>query len=194
MVAAMSTDSSRKRGGARAPVLNRAPKVVDSPFEQARKRLEKLGSADALPAPPSEVTGLRSTRALADWEDLMLCQDADEWGSIDLSIAAQLVCVQELCRSLQFEVQVLDDMTQMDRWGNEHPSAAFRSWNTAIVLLNRLRGSLGIMGSSVADPSQRKANRKAKNVLMGVARASKAPATAPAPDDKRGPAGTDITA
>lgn len=195
MVAPMSTDGTVRPDRVRVPIYNRAPKVIDSPYEQERKRLERLKDDESLPKPPDEVMGLRSTRALEDWADLMLCQDSDQWGSIDLSVAAQLVCVQELCRDMQFQVQTIGDLTEMDRWGNNHPSVSFRLWQTSIQLMQKLRGSLGIHGSAVADPSQRSANRKAKNVLKGVARAvAGTPAPPKEPDDGKAKPGTDISA
>ena len=173
-----------------------APTVEDSPYEKARKRLEKLGRTDSTPLPPDEVVNLRSARALEDWGDLMLCQDPDLWGAIDLTLAAQMVCMQELCRDLQFKVQTLGEETEMDRWGNRHPSAAFRMWQSTISMIHRMRGSIGIQGAAVADPSERRANRKAKK-LLGQAGASAAnvpiqtPAAPMTLDDMKG---KDLTA
>lgn len=176
-----------------------APTIEDSPYEKARKRLEKLQRDDSTPEPPKEVLALKSARALGDWEDLMLCQDPDLWGSVDLMLAAQLVCMQELCRDLQFRVQVLDETTEIDRWGNRHPSSAFRMWQSTISMIHRMRGSMGIHGGAVSDPSERRANRKAKKLLGNAAKTSAAEVPAaepvsgvlPKPDDLKG---KDLTA
>lgn len=201
----MSTPSDRSKG--RLHPRRMAPTVQDSPYELARKRLEKLQKTNATPVPPPEVMTLRSARALEDWEDLMLCQDPDLWGATDLMLAAQLVCMQEMARTLQFRVQALGEETEIDRWGNRHPSAAFRMWHSTLQMIHRMRGSMGIQGGAVSDPSERRANRKAKNLLKSAGRSAAAvdtPASTPAqPQTTPGPVegtklrdlgGTDITA
>lgn len=175
--APMSTPSDRSKG--RVHPRRMAPLTEDSPYEKARKRLEKLQKVDATPAPPAEVMNLKSVRALEDWEDLMLCQDPDVWGATDLMLAAQLVCMQEMARGLQFRVQTLGEETEIDRWGNRHPSAAFRMWHSTLQMIHRMRGSMGIQGGAVADPSERRANRKAKK-LLGKVGAMPSPASATA--------------
>lgn len=178
----MSTQSDRSKG--KVHPRRMAPITQDSPYEAARKRLEKLQTVDSTPPPPREVEALRSSRALEDWEDLMLCQDPDLWGATDLMLAAQLVCMQELARELQFRVQVLDEMTEMDRWGNQHPSVAFRMWHSTLQQIHRMRGSMGIQGGAVADPSERRANRKAKKLIgkVGAMPTPAAPAPVPVPE------------
>jgi len=156
-----------------------APTTEDSPYEKARKRLEKLQAVDSTPTPPSEVLALKSARALEDWADLMLCQDPDLWGATDLMLGAQLVCMQDLARDLQFRVQVLGEQTEIDRWGNRNPSSAFRMWHSTLQMIQRMRGSMGIQGGSVSDPSERRANRKAKKLLGKVGASAGAAQVAP---------------
>ena len=159
-----------------------APLTEDSPYEKARKRLEKLSKDESIPKPPQEVLDLNSTRALDDWADLMLCQDPDLWGSIDLMIAAQLVCLQELCRDLQFKVQNLGQDKDMDRWGNEHPSVEFRQWYATQNQILKLRSTIGIQGAAVADASERRANKKAKKALERAGKSAGTVVPTPPPD------------
>jgi hypothetical protein len=169
----------------------------DSPFERARKRLDDLNDPDAAPKPPQEVLALKSTRALEDWDDLMMIQDIDLWGAVDLSMAAQLICLQEMCRTLQFRVMVLEEETEMDRWGNRHPSAAFKMWQQSIAMANRLRSSMGFTDIG-SEKGSRNANRRAKRAIQtGASVIDKAMSGPPATATPPPPlplAGTDITA
>lgn len=183
----------KTRGKAGSVKQGDPPQIRDSPYERARKRLDDLADPDALPKPPGEVLALKSTRALEEWEDLMLVQDAELWGAIDLGVAAQLVCLQELCRDMQFEVQNVGRMFEFDRWGTQHLSSQYRMWTQTLQQIIKLRASIGFNGTA-REKSMADANRRARRAIKsGVAAIAKAAESTPTPAPPP-IAGTDITA
>jgi len=189
-------DRPSTRGRAGSVKQADPPLIKDSPYERARKRLEDLSDPTATPQPPPEVLALKSTRALEDWEDLMLVQDVELWGAVDLTIAAQLVCLQELVRDMQFEVQSMGRMFEFDRWGTQHLSSQFRMWQAALGQVNKLRQSIGFDGTA-RERSTRDANRRAKKAIRSGAEAIKKASEPTTPLQDQPPpllAGSDITA
>jgi hypothetical protein len=170
--------------------------IAESPYERARARLDALADPDALPTPPQEVLALKSTRALEDWEDLMLVQDAELWGAVDLTVAAQLVCLQELCRDMQFQVQSLGQMTEFDRWGTQHPSVHYRMWTQTVQQIIKLRASIGFNGTA-REKSMADANRRARKAIksgVDVIKKASEPAAPQEPPPPPPLAGSDLTA
>jgi len=187
-------DRPSTRGRAGSAKQADPPLIKDSPYERARKRLEDLSDPTATPQPPPEVLALKSTRALEDWEDLMLVQEVELWGAVDLTIAAQLVCLQELVRDMQFEVQTMGRMFDFDRWGTQHSSVQYRMWTQTLGQIHKLRQSIGFDGTA-RERSTRDANRRAKKAIKSGAEAiKKASAPTPTPEAPPPIAGTDITA
>ena len=171
------------------------PAKTDSPYEEARKRLETLADPNALPKPPTEVVSLRSSRALEDWDDLMLMQDIELWGAVDLSVAAQLVCLQELARDLQFRVQTLGEMVDYNARAEKVPSIYFTQWHLTLNLITRLRANMGFSNTIGIEKTAREANRKAKRIARMGGEAVKMLMEQPAAQPKEPPlAGSDLTA
>jgi hypothetical protein len=103
------------------------------------------------------------------------------------------VCLQELCRDMQFEVQNVGRMFEFDRWGTQHLSSQYRMWTQTLQQIIKLRASIGFNGTA-REKSMADANRRARRAIKsGVAAIAKAAESTPTPAPPP-IAGTDITA